>query len=275
VHATLADRDKIAGDDYVEILLDTFNDHRQALVFGVNPLGVQSDGILNEGNRSGVTGFGATVRDSVDLSADFVFHSKGRVTADGYEVEIRIPFKSIRYQPRDPQDWGINVVRQVQHSGHQDTWTPARRAAASFLGQSGTLVGLSDLRRGLVLDLNPEATGAADGAAGPGGWDYTATGPRLGGNARWGITNNLTLTGTAKLGRARRSRAGPGTCSCSAAGSTPTSRRAGRLTTASCTSTQAGCCGAAGASPPACSSSRSGTTRRCTPATHYSTRRAA
>src|SRR5512143_4099577 len=37
VRATLADRDKIAGDDYVQILLDTFNDHRQALVFGVNP----------------------------------------------------------------------------------------------------------------------------------------------------------------------------------------------------------------------------------------------
>jgi hypothetical protein len=37
VHATLADRDKITADDYVEILLDTFDDHRQAIVFGVNP----------------------------------------------------------------------------------------------------------------------------------------------------------------------------------------------------------------------------------------------
>ena len=46
VRATLADRDKISGDDYVEILLDTFDDRRQALVFGVNPLGVQADGTL-------------------------------------------------------------------------------------------------------------------------------------------------------------------------------------------------------------------------------------
>ncbi|HEX4574655.1 MAG TPA: carbohydrate binding family 9 domain-containing protein, partial [Gemmatimonadales bacterium] len=60
VHATLADRDKIGADDYVEILLDTFNDHRQAMVFGVNPLGVQSDGMLNEGKSAGVTGFGGT-----------------------------------------------------------------------------------------------------------------------------------------------------------------------------------------------------------------------
>lgn len=198
VHATLADRDRIAADDYVQILLDTFNDHRQALAFGVNPLGVQADGILNEGNRSSVNGFGAAIQDTVDFSADFVFQSKGRITADGYEVEVRIPFKSVRYQPGASQDWGINVIRQVQHSGHRDTWAPARRAAASFLGQSGTLAGLTDLRRGLVLDLNPEATGKADGSAGPTNWRYATTGPELGGNVRWGITNNLTLSGTAK-----------------------------------------------------------------------------
>ena len=197
VHATLADRDKISSDDYVQILLDTFDDHRQAIVFGVNPLGIQSDGVLNEGTQSGVTGLGGTIRDAVDLSADFVYQSKGRVTEYGYEVEIRIPFKSLRYQPAPSQDWGLNVVRQVQHSGYQDTWTPARRAAASFLGQSGTLAGLHDLRRGLVLDLNPEATGKADGAPqSPSSWHYTTTGPELGGNVRWGITNNLTLTGT-------------------------------------------------------------------------------
>ena len=197
VHATLADRDKIAADDYVEILLDTFNDHRQAIAFGVNPLGIQSDGVLNEGTRTGVSGYGGATRDTVDLSADFVYQSKGRVTAAGYEVEIRIPFKSLRYQRGASQDWGLNVIRQVQHSGYQDTWTPARRAAASFLRQSGTLTGLTDLRRGLVLDVNPEATGKADGAPRAAGWGYTASGPELGGNVRWGITNNLTLTGTA------------------------------------------------------------------------------
>ena len=198
VHATLADRDNIATDDYVQILLDTFHDHRQAMAFGVNPLGVQSDGILNEGTVSSSNGFGSTTRDTVDLSPDFVFQSKGRRTAYGYDVEIRIPFKSIRYQQASSQDWGINVIRHVQHSGHQDTWTPARRAAASFLGQAGTLRGLSGLRRGLVLDLNPETTGKEDGAPGPdGNWRYLGDGPEFGGTARWGITNNLTLGGTA------------------------------------------------------------------------------
>ena len=95
VHATLADRDRIGTDDYVQILLDTFDDHRQALVFGVNPFGMQSDGTLTET-------LGGS-RDTVDRSADFVFQSKGRVTGTGYEVEIRIPFKSIHYQQAGAQ----------------------------------------------------------------------------------------------------------------------------------------------------------------------------
>ena len=54
----------------------------------------------------------------------------------------------------DPQTWGINIIREVQHSGHEDTWTPAKRSNASFLSQSGKLVGLTGLSRGLVLDLH-------------------------------------------------------------------------------------------------------------------------
>jgi hypothetical protein len=190
VHATLANRDRIANDDWVEILLDTFDDHRQALVFGVNPLGVQSDGTLSETQ--------AGSRDTVDRSADFVYQSQGHVTDYGYEIEIRIPFKSIRYQPREAQEWSLNIVRAVQHSGHQQTWTPARRAAASFLAQSGTLTGLSDLHRDLVLDVNPEVTATINGAPGAARWAYQRVDPNVGGNIRWGITNNLTVTGTVR-----------------------------------------------------------------------------
>ena len=201
--ATLADRDRIDADDQVQILLGTFNDGRQALVFGVNPLGVQMDGAILETNRTQASGFMTTqssARQQADLSQDFVFQSKGRVTTYGYEVEIRIPFKSLRYQPTETQSWGLNVVRVVQHSGYEDSWAPAKRAAASFLGQSGTLDGLTDLRRGLVLDVNPEATQRTVGARCPrtvtSQWCYDGQDPVFGGNTRWGITNNLTLNGT-------------------------------------------------------------------------------
>ena len=200
--ATLADRDRIASDDNVQILLGTFHDGRQATVFAVNPLGVQADGTIVESNQSRTSGFGGgtLARDPADLSADFVFQSKGALTTDGYVVEVRIPFKSLKYQSSDVQSWDLNIVRAVQHSGHEDSWAPARRAGLSFLAQSGALDDLSNLRRGLVVDVNPEITqrtaGLAPAAGAPAGWGYDARRPEIGGNARWGITNNLTLNGT-------------------------------------------------------------------------------
>jgi uncharacterized protein DUF5916 len=199
VHATLADRDRIAADDHVQILLSTFNDGRQATVLAVNPFGVQSDGALVETGSTSGNGFNNAVvkREAADLSPDFVFESKGRLTEYGYEVEVRVPFKSIRFQPKREQSWGINIVRVVQHSGQEESWTPAKRASASFLAQSGRLVGLTNLRRGVALDFTPSVTSRTTGAPGSGGWDYAGGGPELGGTVRWGITNNLTLNGTA------------------------------------------------------------------------------
>jgi hypothetical protein len=205
VRATRANRDNITSEDNIQILLDTYNDHRLAFVFGVNPLGVQADGTRSDQFGGGAGGRSATgggnsnmnpLDGNVDLNPDYVFESRGRVIPGGYQVEVRIPFKSLHYQDRSEQTWGINVLRRVQHSGFQDSWTPAVRASASFLGQSGTIEGLHDLRRGLVLELTPTATGRLDGAPGtPTGWDYQSAG-EVGGDVRWGIRQNLTLNGT-------------------------------------------------------------------------------
>jgi uncharacterized protein DUF5916 len=193
VRATLADRDKVGGDDYVEILLDTFNDRRQALVFGVNPLGVQTDGTMLDAQRQVATTLSAASSGAytIDRSPDYVYQSKGRLTAWGYEVEVRIPFKTLRYQARDLQSWGVNVIRMVQASGHQLTWTRVLQTRASFLAQSGTIAGLTGLRRGLVLDLTPEATLTS-------GSTFGGDGQRLGATIRWGATANLTLNGTVR-----------------------------------------------------------------------------
>lgn len=190
VHATLANRDHLGAEDRIEFYIGTYNDGHQALVFAVNPLGVQQDGTLAEQGR---TNGG---REGTDLSPDFVYASQGRLTEEGFEIELRIPFKTLRYQSADPQDWGLHVVRRVQATGHEDSWVPAQRAAASFLRQAGTLQGLTGLRRGLVMDVNPVVTARASGAPGsPTGWDYDNV-AEVGGNVRWGITPNLTLNGT-------------------------------------------------------------------------------
>ena len=205
IRATRANRDNIGSEDQIQILLDTYNDRRIAFVSGVNPLGVQQDGTRSDNFGGGAGGrFSAgggvgninPLEGNLDLNPDYVFESRGRLVEGGYEVEIRIPFKSLRYQEGATQDWGVNVLRRIQHSGFQDSWTPAVRANASFLGQSGTLRGLHDLHRGLVLEVTPTVTGRLDGSRLPAGrWDYNGAGD-VGTDVRWGITQNLTLNGT-------------------------------------------------------------------------------
>jgi hypothetical protein len=163
---------------------------------------VQEDGTITEGVRTtiGSTGMAnATGPDSTDLSPDFVYESKGRLTAFGYQVEVRIPFRSLKFPAKSPQNWGINILRKVQHSGHSDTWYPTKLAASSYLDEAGVLTGLRDLDAGLVLDLNPIVTEKIIGnpTVGPrSGWAYDAARPQFGGNVRWGITPNLLLNGT-------------------------------------------------------------------------------
>lgn len=198
VSATLADRDRISADDNVELHLDTFHERNRAFVFIVNPLGIQADGTKSEGG-----GFipGSNVGPGQnDLSADFAWESRGHVTDFGYEVEVRIPFRVLRYPSTSPQDWGLQIDRHVQKSGYEETWTPAVRASASFITQEGTLTGMTGMHHGQVVELNPELTNTTVGGPNPANtrdWRYRSS-QQLGGNVRWTLGSNFVLNGTVK-----------------------------------------------------------------------------
>jgi hypothetical protein len=199
VRATLADRDNVSSDDNTEIHLDPYNERNHSVVFIVNPLGVQADGTKSE-----TGGFipGSNVGPGqTDLSADFLWDSKGHTTSWGYEVEIRIPFSSLRYPNKSAEDWGIQIKRNVQHSGYEETWTQARSGAASFIDQEGLLVGLHDMHHGQVVSINPELTNTVLGSpccdSAASSWKYKSK-PQLGGNVRWAIGSNFVLNGTVK-----------------------------------------------------------------------------
>jgi len=194
IRATIADRDNLGNDDRITIYLDTFNDHRRAYFFVVNPLGAQGDGVRTEGAASAGNIFGG----NVDWNPDFRFASKGQLTDSGYVVELRIPFKSLRFPSGDPQTWGINVVRNVQATGFEDTWTDARRATASFLGESGTLTGIADIERGITTEVQPFITAQWNGARGPsGGFERGDVNPDAGVNLKVALPA-VTLDATVK-----------------------------------------------------------------------------
>lgn len=191
VRATQADRDNLGSEDRVTVYLDTFNDRRRAYFFTVNALGNQEDGVRSEG-ASAPGSFGATD----DKNPDFLWQSKGRRTEDGYVVELRIPFKSLRWGPGRTLDWGLNVFRTVQRTGYVDSWADTRRGNASTIAQFGTLAGLHDLKRGVVTEIQPVWTSALNGAPGDSGFARAAITADPGVNLRFGFTSltaDLTL----------------------------------------------------------------------------------
>jgi Domain of unknown function (DUF5916) len=192
VHATVSGRDNIASDDEVTIYLDTFNDRRRAYFFGSNPLGVQDDGVRSEGGFSASSFMSGTV----DRNPDFQYQTRGQRTAFGYVIEMRIPFKSLRYGGGDEQTWGINVDRLTQRTGYEDTWTDVRRASESFLAQAGTITGIHGIHRGVVVELQPEMTAQLPGnRLADGSFSRGDVQPAVGGNLRFGFTS-LTVDGT-------------------------------------------------------------------------------
>src|SRR5438105_11194842 len=146
VRATVAHRDDVFGEDNVRVFLDTFNDRRRAYVLGWNPLGVQQDGIMTEGSGT-------------DFSVDIVMESKGMLTADGWTVEVAIPFKSLRYEAGKGKLWGFNVWRNYfRFNDEIDSWLPQSREIASQLSQEGHLTGLEGISTERTLEIIPSAT---------------------------------------------------------------------------------------------------------------------
>jgi hypothetical protein len=197
VRVTVPKRDQIFDDDYVGILLDTYNDKRKAYGFYFNPLGVQADGILTESQGT-------------DYNPDFVIDSKGVLTSDGYTVEVAIPMKSLRYKAGKEQLWGIQCYRWIKRFNNEESsWMPLSRDKSGTLNQAGQIVGFEGIWRGHTLELIPSLTLSENGnrvrtisrttllsnpsLLDPGRFVNEPFKPDLGLNAKFGITPNITL----------------------------------------------------------------------------------
>jgi hypothetical protein len=183
IRSTLAERDQITADDHVRILLDTFHDRRSAFAIFVNPLGIQQDGTFADG-----AGF--------RYSPDFIFDSRGRRTGEGYEVEIRIPLRSLKFPSGGAQTWGLNVIRVIPSAGAEESWAPRSRNQPAELASSGVLSGIQGLRPGRLVEVNPTFTARREGTTDEDGFRRGPTEPDVGVNLKYGITSELTLDAT-------------------------------------------------------------------------------
>ena len=192
VRSTLADRDNLENDDYILLFLDTYDDKRSAFAFAVNPLGQQGDGTIKDNSSMSRK---SSLTFKLDDNPDYIFNSKGRLSDDGFIVEIEIPFKSLRFKRVEKQNWGFNVLRRVQHSGYRSTLFNVKLGSVSFLAQSGKLIDITGIDREKIFDINPELRSALQRGPSPEKYKVVSN-DLLGLNIRYGISSNIVLNGT-------------------------------------------------------------------------------
>jgi hypothetical protein len=146
IRATVAKRDNVFGEDNVRVWLDTFNDQRRAYILGFNPLGIQQDGIFTE-------------EQGADFSVDVVMESKGVIEDWGWSVEVKIPFKSLRYIAGKGKMWGFNVARNIDRLNDEfSQWMPDNRNISGVLVKHGKITGFDEIKTEKTLEIVPSIT---------------------------------------------------------------------------------------------------------------------
>ncbi|MXZ58008.1 MAG: carbohydrate binding family 9 domain-containing protein [Rhodothermaceae bacterium] len=184
IRANLSDRDEIWQDDYAGIVLDPNRDGQGMYFIAANPLGIQADTFISPNNE--------------DEGFDILFRSGGQITENGYQVEIAIPFKSLRFPSIDEQTWGITLwITRPRESRNQYSWAAIDQDNPCVSCQLGEINGIRGIRAGRNLEILPSLTGGGVGALRDAGEpasgfknDRMTLEPSL--NLKYGITSELT-----------------------------------------------------------------------------------
>jgi hypothetical protein len=120
--------------DSIQLVLDTFNDNQNAFLFGTNPVGLEYDGqVAAEGQTGGFSqtaGAAGSQRGGVsgyNPNWDGDWTVRSAITERGWETEMAIPLKTLRYEPGAGQTWGFNVVRNIRRKNEQVFLAPIPR----------------------------------------------------------------------------------------------------------------------------------------------------
>ncbi len=99
IRSTISRRDNVWNDDWVGVSLDSSRAGQIAYHMFVNPSGIQMDA-LQSANE--------------DTAPDWLWQSAGRIDAEGYVVEIRLPLESIRFRGGTDVRMGDDVLPEEQ-----------------------------------------------------------------------------------------------------------------------------------------------------------------
>ncbi|MGI8783986.1 MAG: DUF5916 domain-containing protein [Acidobacteriota bacterium] len=109
----------------------------------MNPLGIQADALWSE-DRGGP-----------DFSFDTLWHSRGKLTSQGYVVWMEIPLKSLRFPSVTEQKWGFTLLRTIPRNNEWAYWPRVSSRIEGRLNQAATLAGIENVSPGRNLQLIP------------------------------------------------------------------------------------------------------------------------
>ncbi len=172
----------IFNNENLAVILDTFYDQRNAFFFYLNPIGGFFDGLIVDERN-------------VNRDWNAVWDSRAARFENGWTMEMKIPFKTLRYPRGGPQVWGINFRRVVRWKNEYSylTRVPASLGPRGItkVSSAGTLVGIEAPESSRRFEIKPYAIGDTVGLDSDGAWDrsYHAD---FGGDAKVGLTSGLT-----------------------------------------------------------------------------------
>jgi len=171
--------------DYFSVFFDTYNDDQNGFQFLVTSRNVQSDGRLSP-NRTSQFG------PPSDYTWDAVWESKVTMQADGWVVEMKIPYYSLRFAKKDKQDWGLNFQRYIRRTNESSYWNNIDPNENGFVNQFGKLSGLENLTPPLRLSFLPYITSGYRSTPTPKGRlnDFLRNG---GMDVKYGVNESFTL----------------------------------------------------------------------------------
>ena len=182
IKTSVTQRDNIFNDDWVGISLDAIGSRQSSYDLFVNPTGIQAD-ILD------------SVSNGEDTAPDWVWESAGKITPEGYQVEICIPLRNIRYSSGDTVPMGILFWRKISRLGLSGSW-PAIPEGKWVFGNHGGMT-LHDIATERNITVLPSVTlNSTREREHPGAWNASDSARNLGFGMTYGITSSMIAEAT-------------------------------------------------------------------------------
>ena len=179
IKASINKRDNMFSDDFVGIVIDTYNTMQSGYGFLVNPLGIQGDGMMSvNGNLQG--------------DQDFIWYSKGQIDDQGYTVEYRIPLQSIRFPSGKTITMRLGFFRQFVRTSEVASAPPLSPEKGSIIAQTQP-ISVTGLKFKRVVEILPAVTHSNKLAIQDGVLKRDERTTDLSLTGKVGITSDLTL----------------------------------------------------------------------------------